>query len=148
MLYEVIPPGGERQERIPRCMSEVAKKLEITPLSGGNAAAGSLNARPDRILSEQIKLVYTHAFSGFLVTLAGALLVVAVLWPVGGHVRLLLWSGLMMLILLGCYALSRSYRQVADTERQAKRWRSRLVAGAAALGLGWGLACPSSLPGF
>lgn len=127
-------------------MSGLAKKLEITPLSGGNAAAGSSSTRRDRILSEQLKLVYTHAFSGFLVTLAGALLLVAVLWPVARHGRLLPWLGLMALILVGCYALMRSYRQVADPEGQISRWRSRLVAGSAALGVGWGLAGVALFP--
>jgi diguanylate cyclase (GGDEF)-like protein/PAS domain S-box-containing protein len=121
-------------------MSEVVKKAEITPGSGSNAAAGSVSTRRDCILSEQVKLVYTHAFSGFLVTLAGALLLVAVLWPVAAHTRLLLWLGLMVLVLVGCYALVRSYRQAIDMQGQAQRWRSRLVMGAAALGFGWGLA--------
>jgi diguanylate cyclase (GGDEF)-like protein/PAS domain S-box-containing protein len=127
-------------------VSELVKKLEVTPSSDSDAGAGSASPRRDRILSEQVKLVYTHAFTGLLVTLAGALLLVAVLWPVAGHARLLLWLGLMALVLVACYALVRSYRRATDIGGQATRWRSRLVTGAAALGLGWGLAGVTLFP--
>lgn len=133
-------PRVESRERIARRMSVVVKKSANIPASGSNAALGSSSTRFCRILPEQIKLVYTHAFSGFLVTLAGALLLLVVLWPVAGQARLLLWLALMALIILGCYALVRSYRRVTDIEAQAERWRSRLVMGAAAIGLGWGVA--------
>jgi diguanylate cyclase (GGDEF)-like protein/PAS domain S-box-containing protein len=127
-------------------VSEVVKKAEITPLSDGNTAVGSSRTRRDRIVSEQVKLVYTHAFSGLLVTLAGALLLVVVLWPAAGHARLALWLGVMVAVLAGCYALVRSYRRATDIEAQASRWRVRLVTGAAALGFGWGLAGVALFP--
>ena len=89
------------------------------PLFDGNAAVGSARTRRDRILSEQVRLVYTHAFSGLLVTLAGALLLAVVLWPAAGHARLELWLGVMVPVLAGCYALVRSYRRATDIGGQA-----------------------------
>ncbi|MFQ5935541.1 MAG: EAL domain-containing protein [Acidiferrobacterales bacterium] len=94
----------------------------------------------DRILTEQIKLAYTQAFSGFVVTLLAAVVLVAVLWQVVGHTLLLGWLALMALITLSRYALVRSYQQTENPSERLDRWRLLLTVGAAFAGLGWGLA--------
>jgi diguanylate cyclase (GGDEF)-like protein/PAS domain S-box-containing protein len=96
--------------------------------------------RAQKVMVEQVGLLYSQANSGLIVTVLCSILVVAVLWDVITRELLLGWFSLIAFVSLGRYVLVRRYRRATDVVEEMKRWRALFVLGAAAAGVAWGLA--------
>src|SRR5262245_7566744 len=79
-----MPSGDTTQEH-----------LALPMASDGRAPAASSDAH---LLREQVRLLYDHALLSQLVALLNAGILVAILWPVVGHARLLTWLACMVVL--------------------------------------------------
>jgi diguanylate cyclase (GGDEF)-like protein/PAS domain S-box-containing protein len=94
----------------------------------------------EHLLRGQVRLLYNHALLSQLVALLNAGILVYILWPVVGRVGLLAWL-VCMLALCGLRLhQSRAFARAMPGPQQARRWRDRFLAGAAASGMLWGAA--------
>ncbi|MFQ6022828.1 MAG: EAL domain-containing protein [Acidiferrobacterales bacterium] len=121
-------------------MSKLNKLSIAAKLSDPHRGADEAQQRTPRLISEQVRLLYRQAISGFVATLLNAVFLVAVLWQVVARERLLAWAALIVIITLSRYGLVRAYRRASDTETNVERWRLWFIVGAGAAGVGWGLA--------
>lgn len=56
------------------------------------------------------------------------------------------WTGYMLVVVLFRLTFARIYRRSAHSDADARRWAGRLIAGAAAMGVGWGAAGVLMMP--
>ncbi len=97
------------------------------------------DAVPQRVLAEQVRLVYQHTPIGVVAGLCGVLLVCIVLFDQVDRYTLLTWIGAMVAILLVRYRGALRYRRAEKKEAATAAWARAAVFAGAATGLGWGL---------
>ncbi len=94
--------------------------------------------RVQQIEAERVKLLYTQAPIGFVVTVLNAGVVVFILWGSVARSLLIAWLVLIVTITLLRFALVQRYRRAAATADQVRSWRTLFILGAGAAGVAWG----------
>jgi len=94
--------------------------------------------RAQQIEAERVKLLYTQAPIGFVVTVLNAGVVVFILWGSVARSLLIAWLVLIVTITLLRLALVQRYRRAAATADQVRSWRTLFILGAGAAGMAWG----------
>ncbi|MGE4092155.1 MAG: ATP-binding protein [Candidatus Binatia bacterium] len=99
--------------------------------------------RDNRVLqmtAERVRLLYSQAPVGMVVTVFNSLVVAGVLWPVIPRGPIVLWAGSLLVVTSARYALFVRYRQTVVTEENVLRWRYYFIVGCGAAGVAWGAA--------
>jgi diguanylate cyclase (GGDEF)-like protein/PAS domain S-box-containing protein len=86
-----------------------------------------------------VAALYRQAVPGFLVTLAVAAVCAAALWTAVAPALVAGWFAAVAAITAARYALVRAYRAAASAGDAAAAWENRFAAGAAAMGVAWGV---------
>jgi diguanylate cyclase (GGDEF)-like protein/PAS domain S-box-containing protein len=94
---------------------------------------------PQTVLAGRVAMLYRQAAPGFLVTLAVAAVCGGVLWRDVDRAALTCWLIAVAGITLLRYLLVRQYEAAPRPPEQAALWENRFVAGAAAMGIAWGV---------
>jgi diguanylate cyclase (GGDEF)-like protein/PAS domain S-box-containing protein len=94
---------------------------------------------PDAIRAGRVAALYRQATPGFLVTVAVAAVCAAVLWRAVDQVALAAWFVAALAITTGRYLLVRRYHAAERPPEQAGVWENAFAAGAAAMGVAWGV---------
>jgi diguanylate cyclase (GGDEF)-like protein/PAS domain S-box-containing protein len=94
---------------------------------------------PDAIRAGQVAALYRQAAPGFFVTLAVAAVCAAVLWQAVDRGPLAGWFAAVVAITAARYLLVRWYRAAERPPGEARAWETRFTAGAAAMGVAWGV---------
>lgn len=121
------------------------KRSDASP-STNRSELTDIASRDQRVLAEQVRLLYSQASHGFVVTLVIATLLVIGLWKVVDHVWLLVWFGLIGLITLGRYVLVRAYQRASQPNADNKHWLLPFTIGAGFAGFAWGLGGAALFP--
>jgi signal transduction histidine kinase len=102
--------------------------------------------RPARHLAERVRLVYadSNLTAGINLVNTGILAFVQ-RDAVDGFV-VAGWTGYMLAVVLFRLTFARIYRRSAHGDADARRWAGRLIAGVAAMGVGWGAAGVLMMP--
>lgn len=88
----------------------------------------------------QLEVLYDQAPVALAASLAAALILIALFWPVTPRLLLLSWFALLVLVTALRSALIRSYRRVPAKAERTDRWKNWFVVGSASAGLLWGVA--------
>ncbi len=107
-------------------------------MDAGNAAKFAYSL-PDAIRGGRVAALYRQAVPGFLVTLAVAVVCTAVLWRAVDRAPLVAWCLAVLAITAGRYLLVRRYHATERPPEQARAWENAFAAGAAAMGVAWGV---------
>ena len=99
-------------------------------------------ATKGRLRVKQVEVLYDQAPVALSASLAAALVLVVVLWPVSPPSVLIAWLGALVLISSARVWLILRYRKATPEQRMQRPWRWWMIAGSAATGLLWGLATP------
>jgi diguanylate cyclase (GGDEF)-like protein/PAS domain S-box-containing protein len=94
---------------------------------------------PDAIRAGRVAALYRQAIPGFFVTLAVAAVCTVVLWRVVDRLALGAWFVAVLAITAGRYWLLRRYHAAERPAEQAAVWENAFTAGAAAMGIAWGI---------
>jgi diguanylate cyclase (GGDEF)-like protein/PAS domain S-box-containing protein len=94
---------------------------------------------PDALRASRVALLYRQATPGFVVTVAVAAVCTAVLWRTVDQVALAGWFVAAIAITAGRYLLVRRYHAAERPPEQAGLWENAFTAGAAAMGVAWGV---------
>jgi hypothetical protein len=92
-----------------------------------------------KVREAQIRQLYKQTGAGMTGTIIVALFVGIVLWPVIPHWKLLLWTGVMVLITFGRILFSAAFYHKSPSGKSVFRWARLHAAGTAASALMWGL---------
>lgn len=108
------------------------------------AAAGTAAPEPapagNRLRIRQVEVLYHQAPVAVSGTLAAAVILVAILWPVASAGTLLTWFGILLVIsLVRAWGVLR-YHHAGESRRGDTQWIAGMLGGAAASGITWGLA--------
>jgi len=109
-------------------------------------------AIPLHIRMEQVRLLYRNLQTSLYATLVASIIMIATLWGVISHSRLIGWASLIILTTLARFVLlSRFHRAVLDPGN-THLWYSRFLAGSIVAAIVWGLAgflfMPAGLQGY
>jgi len=92
-----------------------------------------------RIETERVRLFYRQtALAAFFTSLAAVLVAVMMWHDVANRTVLLAWLAGILIVQVARFLLVRSFGKIAETAFDARRWRRRAIAAAAAAGIGWG----------
>jgi hypothetical protein len=104
--------------------------------NGDLSVAQELN---ERILQEQIALLYRNSNIGFVVSIAaGALLVLSLRGQISIE-RLMVWYGLLLFVTVARYYITQHYEECSEEKRRSPHWEMLFLLGTGAAGLVWGL---------
>jgi PAS domain S-box-containing protein len=92
------------------------------------------------VVTQQVRLLYTHAATGLVATMLNAGITVAVLWRTVAPLPLLSWAALLVTITLGRLGLMQAYRRTTLAAGQIRYWRVLFILGAGCAGTTWGAA--------
>jgi PAS domain S-box-containing protein len=92
------------------------------------------------IEAQQVRLLYTHAPTGLITTIANVGIAILVLWRTVPALSLVSWAVLLVTISLARLLLVRAYHRTASAATQTRRWRLRFILGAGCAGTVWGAA--------
>jgi signal transduction histidine kinase/ActR/RegA family two-component response regulator len=113
-------------------------------MSPSSSATGSTQARQEsrrqQTLAAQVRLLYSNATVGVVVTLAAAAILGRLQWDVVPHSTILGWCLYVFLVSAGRFVLAKSYWRTPPSSPQGSRWGTRFVVGAVLAGAGWGAA--------
>jgi len=106
-----------------------------------------VTARPeDSHEAELVASLYRQAISNGYGAAIGSACLVAVMWPFGGHLALLAWLSLTLVVIAARLPLLRLYERDANRALHARRWAWRYTVVVLANGTCWALAGLSLLP--
>ena len=108
------------------------------PSGLSHLTSSAASHRVQQIEAERVKLLYTQAPIGFVVTVLNAGVVVFILWGSVARSLLIAWLVLIVTITLLRFALVQRYRRAAATADQVRSWRTLFILGAGAAGMAWG----------
>jgi signal transduction histidine kinase len=91
------------------------------------------------VQADQIRTLYSQSLAIFAVSPVTATIVAAVLWPSGDRRLLTTWVATMTVVIIVRAALRRRYLHAQPSAEETTTWARRLVWGAFATGLLWGL---------
>src|SRR5690242_16795454 len=77
------------------------------------------------IEAQQVRLLYTHAPTGLITTIANVGIAILVLWRTVPALSLVSWAALLVTISLARLLLVREYHRAAPAATQTRRWRLR-----------------------
>ena len=115
------------------------------PITAGSVGEALLSSsqyvatRNAAVYAERVRLLYRLSRPGYGGTLINAGVVVLALWSVTPTAALLGWFALVTFITTARFALYRRFVALMPPAEEMAKWRLRFVAGAAAMGCGWGL---------
>src|SRR4051794_38707512 len=92
------------------------------------------------VITQQVRLLYTHVATGLVATMLNAGITVAVLWRTVAPLPLLSWAALLVTITLGRLGLMQAYRRTTLAAGQIRYWRVLFIVGAGCAGMTWGAA--------
>jgi signal transduction histidine kinase/CheY-like chemotaxis protein len=101
----------------------------------------------ERLLVEQVRLLYAQTTGGLIASAIGAGGLALVLWDMVPRAQLLPWLGLMCFVLAARVALIRLYRHAEPAPEAVKPWRAWFALAVGATGLLWGAALVMFFPG-
>src|SRR5215468_11423146 len=99
----------------------------------------TLPTLPQTVTAGRVAMLYRQAAPGFFVTLAVAAVCAGVLWRDVDRAALACWLIAVAGITLLRYLLVRHYEAAPRPPEQAAVWENRFVAGAATMGIAWGV---------
>jgi len=109
------------------------------PRSGpAHSSAGQESSR--YILTQQVRLLYTHAATGLVATILNVGIMVVVLWRTVAPLSLFSWAALLATITLARLGLMQAYRRTLPAANQMHHWRLWFIIGAGCAGMTWGAA--------
>lgn len=97
------------------------------------------NATVKSLRSEKVRLLYDSLWSPVLASVLAAILLVAALWPVVAHWKLLSWLAALLLVSALRLGLAYHFHRLPALQQQRQRWLYRFSAGAIAAGCVWGI---------
>jgi signal transduction histidine kinase/ActR/RegA family two-component response regulator len=112
----------------------------------GDAAAGAASI-DERLLVEQVRLLYAQTTGGLIASAIGAGGLALVLWDMVPRAQLVPWLALMCLVLAARVVLIRLYRHSKPAPEAVKPWRAWFALAVGATGLLWGAALVMFFPG-
>jgi signal transduction histidine kinase/CheY-like chemotaxis protein len=112
----------------------------------GDAAAGAASI-DERLLVEQVRLLYAQTTGGLIASAIGAGGLALVLWDMVPRAQLVPWLALMCLVLAARVVLIRLYRHAKPAPEAVKPWRAWFALAVGATGLLWGAALVMFFPG-
>jgi len=112
----------------------------------GDAAAGAASI-DERLLVEQVRLLYAQTTGGLIASAIGAGGLALVLWDMVPRAQLVPWLALMCLVLAARVVLIRLYRHAKPAPEAVKLWRAWFALAVGATGLLWGAALVMFFPG-
>ncbi len=116
-------------------------------VSSANVAAVGDDANiSKRIFAEQVRLLYDQGVAAMLAAPLCGLLIVAVLWPVTPHHRLLTWLAIVCVVTTARMYQVRAYRRNTSASNNPMLWARTYVAGSFLAGCYWGAAGPYLFP--
>jgi len=118
--------------------TESLAALPGEPSGLSHLTSSAASHRVQQIEAERVKLLYTQAPIGFVVTVLNAGVVVFILWGSVARSLLIAWLVLIVTITLLRFALVQRYRCAAATADQVHSWRTLFILGAGAAGIAWG----------
>ena len=118
--------------------TESLAALPGEPSGLSHLTSSAASHRVQQIEAERVKLLYTQAPIGFVVTVLNAGVVVFILWGSVASSLLIAWLVLIVTITLLRFALVQRYRCAAATADQVHSWRTLFILGAGAAGIAWG----------
>ena len=118
--------------------TESLAALPGEPSGLSHLTSSAASHRVQQIEAERVKLLYTQAPIGFVVTVLNAGVVVFILWGSVASSLLIAWLVLIVTITLLRFALVQRYRRAAATADQVRSWRILFILGAGAAGMAWG----------
>src|SRR5579872_5351815 len=107
-------------------------------LSSSSAAPQQRDPRRHEILAAQVRLLYSNANVGLIVTLLATIILGRLEWGIVRGSLVLGWSLYMVVVALSRYVLARLYQRESPECTEVARWRSAFTVGAGLAGLGWG----------
>jgi diguanylate cyclase (GGDEF)-like protein/PAS domain S-box-containing protein len=107
-------------------------------MTDGNTA-NFAHPLPDAVRAGRVGALYRQAIPGFLVTLAVAAVSTAVLWGAVDRGPLAAWLVAVAMVTAARYLLVRRYHAAERTPEESGSWENAFVAGAAAMGIVWGV---------
>lgn len=96
--------------------------------------------QPSTLLAEQIRQIYAAVNPALAAMVVNGVVLVAVLWPVVEHHKLLTWLLLLVLVVLGCRALVWQNNRTAPDDELAGFWYRRFLLGSTLSALIWSVA--------
>jgi len=118
--------------------TESLAALPGEPSGLSHLTSSAASHRVQQIEAERVKLLYTQAPIGFVVTVLNAGVVVFILWGSVASSLLIAWLVLIVTITLLRFALVQRYRCATATADQVHSWRTLFILGAGAAGIAWG----------
>ena len=112
----------------------------------GDAAAAAASI-DERLLVEQVRLLYAQTTGGLIASAIGAGGLALVLWDMVPRAQLVPWLALMCLVLAARVVLIRLYRHAKPAPEAVKPWRAWFALAVGATGLLWGAALVMFFPG-
>ena len=109
--------------------SESLAALPGEPSGLPHLTSSAASHRVQQIEAEKVKLLYTQAPIGFVVTVLNAGVVVFILWGSVASSLLIAWLVLIVTITLLRFALVQRYRRAAATADQVRSWRTLFILG-------------------
>lgn len=94
----------------------------------------------NRLLSEQVSMLYAGAKSSSLAGMLNGVVLVVVLWPVVDHVRLIAWIVTMLVATVVRFFVCKAYQKAAPDEDEVVSWKRRYLATAYVSSSLWGAA--------
>jgi diguanylate cyclase (GGDEF)-like protein/PAS domain S-box-containing protein len=107
-------------------------------MTDGNSA-NFAHPLPDAVRTGRVAALYRQAIPGFLVTLAVAAVCTAVLWGAVDRGALAAWLVAVAMVTAARYVLVRRYHAAERAPEESRFWENAFVAGAAAMGVVWGV---------
>src|SRR6266542_6714167 len=113
----------------------------MTPSSSpAEAAYGHRDSRRRQILAAQVRLLYSNANVGVVVTLVATAILGRLQWGVAPHFIIIGWCLYMFLVSVGRFTLGRRYWRTAPSSVDTSRWGAAFAIGAGLAGAGWAAA--------
>ena len=95
----------------------------------------------DRVEAEMTRMLYRSAGFGLFSNFALAVILVAGMWTYFPSAVTLGWLAVVVAISMVRYGINLAYARRALSDESLERWRALFLAGVAAAGFAWGLAC-------
>ena len=107
-----------------------------------NELAGSVDQEIEhRVEAEMTRMLYRSAGFGLFSNFALAVILVAGMWTYFPSAVTLGWLAVVVAISMVRYGINLAYARRALSDESLERWRALFLAGVAAAGFAWGLAC-------
>ncbi len=101
--------------------------------------AGAPGQGGSTVFDERVRLLYRLSLPGYPGTLIISAVVATALIAVVPAFKVMLWLGLSLAVTAVRYRLYRRFCALAPADAELPRWRHRFVAGAAVMGVVWGM---------